>query len=64
MGKIGADSQKVGTSSYKTHLGDATYGMVIIANNTVSYTSKFLEEYILKVLISRKQNLTMYGDGC
>ena len=40
------------------------YGMVIIVNNTVLYTSKFPGEYILKVFISRKQNLTMYGDGC
>ena len=40
------------------------YGTVIIVNNTVLYVSKLLGEYILKVFISRKQNITMYGDAC
>ena len=36
------------------------YSMVTIVNNTVMYIPKFLSEYILKVLITRKKILLLY----
>ena len=53
--------QKVQISSYKISHGDVTYSMVTIVNNTVWHIWKWLKVKILKVLITRKKIVTMYG---
>ena len=44
----GDTGQRVGTSSL-TSSGNLTYRMVIIANNSVLYSWKLLEQYILNI---------------
>ena len=58
-GTMGERDQKIQTSSYKICHEHVTYKMVTMVNNIVLCIWKSLE-YILKVLMMRKKNLSIY----
>lgn len=55
--------QRVQTSSYKISPGDMVYSMVTTVKNIALCIWKLQREWILNVLITRKEIVTMWGDG-